>query len=378
MKERLDVLLVNKGFYPSREKAKTAIMAGLVFVDGQISDKAGMSINIDCDIKVKQDLYPYVSRGGLKLEKAIDLFSIDLKDKVCMDVGASTGGFTDCMLMNGAAKVYAVDVGYGQLAWKLRSDSRVINIEKCNFRYFDQSQVDEEIDFMSRFIPAGATIFDIGANVGRVSLGLAKAHEDSTIYAFEPVEETFRGLEKNLRLNGEAEHVKACHMGFYSECGDLKFFVPAANEAASLRPSTDAYYFKEGDQGQGERRDRLDEVVCPVDTLDDFVEKHGVKRLDFIKCDTEGAEKMVFSGGAHVFLEMRPVVYTEMLRKHAARFDYHPNEIIEMFKGWGYACYTSDGKRLLPFENMDESTIETNFFFLHGEKHRELLEEYGG
>ena len=149
MKERLDVLLVKKGFYPSREKAKSAIMAGLVFVDGQISDKAGMSINIDCDIKVKQDLYPYVSRGGLKLEKAIDLFSIDLKDKVCMDVGASTGGFTDCMLMNGAAKVYAVDVGYGQLAWKLRSDSRVINIEKCNFRYFDQSQVDEEIDFMS-------------------------------------------------------------------------------------------------------------------------------------------------------------------------------------------------------------------------------------
>ena len=115
MKERLDVLLVKKGFYPSREKAKSAIMAGLVFVDGQISDKAGMSINIDCDIKVKQNLCPYVSRGGLKLEKAIDLFSIDLKDKVCMDVGASTGGFTDCMLMNGAAKVYAVDVGYGQL-----------------------------------------------------------------------------------------------------------------------------------------------------------------------------------------------------------------------------------------------------------------------
>lgn len=149
MKERLDVLLVKKGFYPSREKAKSAIMAGLVLVDGQISDKAGMSINIDCDITVKQDICPYVSRGGLKLEKAIDLFSIDLKDKVCMDVGASTGGFTDCMLMNGAAKVYAVDVGYGQLAWKLRSDSRVINIEKCNFRYFDQSQVDEEIDFMS-------------------------------------------------------------------------------------------------------------------------------------------------------------------------------------------------------------------------------------
>ena len=149
MKERLDVLLEKKGFYPSREKAKTAIMAGLVFVDGQISDKAGMSINTDCDITVKQDLCPYVSRGGLKLEKAIDLFDIDLKDKVCMDIGASTGGFTDCMLINGASKVYAIDVGYGQLAWKLRSDSRVINIEKCNFRYFDPSHVDEEIDFMS-------------------------------------------------------------------------------------------------------------------------------------------------------------------------------------------------------------------------------------
>lgn len=235
----------------------------------------------------------------------------------------------------------------------------------------------EEIDFISRFIPAGATIFDIGANVGRVSLGLAKAHEDSTIYAFEPVEETFRGLEKNLRLNGEEKHVKAYHMGFYSESGDLKFFVPAANEAASLRPITDMYYFKEGDQGQGECQDRLEEIVCPVDTLDDFVEKHDVKRLDFIKCDTEGAEKMVFSGGIHVFRDLRPVVYTEMLRKHAARFDYHPNEILEMFKGWGYGCYTSENEKLIPFEKMDESTTETNFFFLHGEKHRALLEKHG-
>ena len=235
---------------------------------------------------------------------------------------------------------------------------------------------DEEIAFMGRFIPAGATIFDIGANVGRVSLGLAKAHEDATIYAFEPVVATFRDLERNLRLNGEEAHIKAFHMGFYSESGDLKFFVPGANEAASLRPITDAYYFKEGDQGQGERREHLEEVVCPVDTLDHFVKEQGVERIDFVKCDTEGAEKMVFAGGAHVFRELRPVVYTEMLRKHAARFDYHPNEIIEMFAGWGYGCYTSESERLLPFEKMDESTVETNFFFLHREKHRELLEKH--
>lgn len=149
MKERLDVLLIKKGFFQSREKAKTAIMAGLVFVNGQISDKAGMSVDIDSEISLKNDPCPYVSRGGLKLEKAIKLFNIDLNNSVCMDIGASTGGFTDCMLSNGASKVYAVDVGYGQLAWKLRTDKRVVNIEKCNFRYFDESQLDEAIDFMS-------------------------------------------------------------------------------------------------------------------------------------------------------------------------------------------------------------------------------------
>ena len=146
--------------------------------------------------------------------------------------------------------------------------------------------------------------------------------------------------------------------------------------ASHHRPITDTYYFKEGDQGQGERKERLEEIICPVDTLDNFVETNGITRLDFIKCDTEGAEKMVFSGGTHVFLELRPVVYTEMLRKHAARFDYHPNEIIEMFEGWGYSCYTSVNERLIPFKKMDEATKETNFFFLHDEKHRELLEKY--
>ena len=119
-KERIDVLLVEKGFFESREKAKASIMAGVVFVDEQKVDKAGEEVSVDAKIEVRGNVCPYVSRGGLKLEKAINSFGVNLTDKVCMDIGASTGGFTDCMLQNGAKKVFSVDVGYGQFAWKLR------------------------------------------------------------------------------------------------------------------------------------------------------------------------------------------------------------------------------------------------------------------
>ena len=149
MKERLDVLLVKKGFYPSRERAKASIMAGIVYVDGQKSDKAGNMIDENAEITVKENICPYVSRGGLKLEKSMKLWPIDLKDKVCMDIGASTGGFTDCMLQNGAKRVFAVDVGYGQLDYKLRIDPRVTNMEKCNIRYLDFSLIDEPVEFIS-------------------------------------------------------------------------------------------------------------------------------------------------------------------------------------------------------------------------------------
>ena len=149
MKERLDVLLVKKGFFTSRERAQATIMAGVVFVDGIKSDKAGTKIDVDAEILVKEDPCPYVSRGGFKLEKAISEFDISLDGKVCLDIGASTGGFTDCMLQNGAEKVYAVDVGYGQLAWKLRTDERVVNIEKCNVRYLETDKITEQVDFIS-------------------------------------------------------------------------------------------------------------------------------------------------------------------------------------------------------------------------------------
>lgn len=150
MKERLDVLLVKKGLAPSREKAKAVIMAGSVYVDGQKEDKAGSVFDEEsAQIEVRGHALPYVSRGGLKLEKALKVFPISLTDKICMDIGASTGGFTDCMLQNGAAKVYSVDVGYGQLDWKLRQDERVVCMEKTNFRYMTPEDIPDVLDFAS-------------------------------------------------------------------------------------------------------------------------------------------------------------------------------------------------------------------------------------
>ena len=150
MKERLDVILVRQGYAQSREKAKALLMAGNVFVDNQREDKAGTLFDESkITIEVKGKTLPYVSRGGLKLERAIRQFPIVLQDRVCMDIGASTGGFTDCMLQNGAEKVYAIDVGHGQLDWKLRSDGRVVCMEKTNFRYVTGEDVSEPIDFAS-------------------------------------------------------------------------------------------------------------------------------------------------------------------------------------------------------------------------------------
>ncbi|MCR5715492.1 MAG: TlyA family RNA methyltransferase [Lachnospiraceae bacterium] len=151
MKERLDVLLVERGLAPSREKAKTMIMAGEVFLNGQREDKAGASFDPEKiqSLEVKGTSQKYVSRGGFKLEKAMQDFPISLEGKVCMDIGSSTGGFTDCMLQNGAVKVFSVDVGYGQLDWKLRSDERVVCMEKTNFRYLTKEETGERIDFAS-------------------------------------------------------------------------------------------------------------------------------------------------------------------------------------------------------------------------------------
>ena len=148
-KTRLDVLLVERGLQETRQKAQETIMSGLVYVDGRKVDKAGTAVPNDARLEVRGSALRYVSRGGLKLEKAISAFRLSLDGAICADIGASTGGFTDCMLQNGAAKVYAVDVGYGQLDWKLRNDARVVCMERTNARYLDREQIPDELDFAS-------------------------------------------------------------------------------------------------------------------------------------------------------------------------------------------------------------------------------------
>lgn len=200
-KQRLDVLLVEKGLFPTREKAKSSIMAGLVKVNGKTVDKAGSEVPVEAVLDVAGPAIPYVSRGGLKLEKAITEFALDLDEAVVVDIGASTGGFTDCALQNGAAKVYAIDVGYGQLDWKLRQDPRVVNLERTNIRYLDgslivdvPSHVTVDVSFISltKVLPKISEILSSGGRVialikpqfeaGREKVGKKGVVRDSEVH----------------------------------------------------------------------------------------------------------------------------------------------------------------------------------------------------
>ena len=173
-KERIDVLLVEQGLFESREKAKRAIMSGVIFVDNQRVDKPGTTIIKEAEIEIRGKTLQYVSRGGLKLEKAMKAFPISLEDKICMDIGASTGGFTDCMLQNGATKVYSVDVGYGQLDWKLRNLPNVVNMERTNIRHVTTDDIGDLLDFVSidvsfislkLVLPVAASLMKTGAQI---------------------------------------------------------------------------------------------------------------------------------------------------------------------------------------------------------------------
>ena len=201
-KRRIDQLLVERGLAQSRQRAQSALMAGLVYVSGQRVDKAGALVAADAEIELRGEACPYVSRGGLKLARAVEAFGLDLRGRVCLDVGASTGGFTDCMLQQGAKKVYCVDVGYGQLAWSLRSDPRVVNLERTNVRGLTEYEVGEPIDFASidvsfislklvlpvvqRFLRPGAELVALVKpqfEAGRAEVGKNGVVRDASVHA---------------------------------------------------------------------------------------------------------------------------------------------------------------------------------------------------
>ncbi|MBQ0018728.1 MAG: TlyA family RNA methyltransferase [Clostridiales bacterium] len=253
MKERLDVLLVNNGFAESREKAKRTIMAGLVMVNGRLEDKPGSTFDVESEITVKGKECPYVSRGGLKLEKAIKEWGVDCEGKHCIDMGASTGGFTDCMLQHGAQKVYAIDVGYGQLAYKLREDPRVINLEKTNIRYLDLDLIEEPIDLISidvsfisvkHMLPVAAAVMAPGAKIlclvkpqfeaGKEQVGKGGIVRDPAVH---------REVIENVISYAESSNLYPCELTFSpikGTKGNIEYLLLLSNEKCDNKLDIDS------------------------------------------------------------------------------------------------------------------------------------------
>lgn len=231
-----------------------------------------------------------------------------------------------------------------------------------------------DFDFMNRFLHPGDVILDIGGNVGVVSLLLLYDNpEIGDIYSFEPLPVTFEKMKKNMALNGNPEKIHPFNIGMSNEVGSFDFYLPGADEAASMQPNMDDYYMRESVNGVYTGRKKMEKIVCQVSTLDDFTIQHGVPKVDFIKIDVEGNEYDVLLGGVNVLSRYKPIVYVEMLRKHAARFGYHPNDIIVYMKSLGYGCFVLRAGKLAQFDFMDDNTLETNFFFVH--KDKEILGE---
>jgi FkbM family methyltransferase len=230
------------------------------------------------------------------------------------------------------------------------ADKRIIPVEILNFGTYER----KELDMMGRLMGENYTVWDIGANVGWYSINLAKAFPGSRILAFEPIPATYRQLQRNIELN-QVGNVDALNFGFSNRAGMLTFyFYPACSGNASTANLT----------GNAAAQP----LSCPVKTVDDFEAASGLK-MDFIKCDVEGAELFVFQGGTQAIARHQPVIFAEMLRKWSAKFNYYPNQIIELLAGIGYRCFVAEGSKLRDFSIMDENTVETNFFFLHTVRH---------
>ncbi|MBN2108341.1 MAG: FkbM family methyltransferase [Deltaproteobacteria bacterium] len=236
-------------------------------------------------------------------------------------------------------------------------DYRIAPIHILNF--YDHEK--DESQMIEKLVDDEATVFDVGANIGWYSINLAVSRRNSKIYAFEPIPRTYSYLEKNVGLNG-LTNVFPQNFGFSKEAGEVPFYYyPEGSGNASMANLTG--------------RTDLETVTSQLRTLDSFAKEMGAT-VDFIKCDVEGAELFVFQGALETLQTQQPVIATEMLRKWAAKYDYHPNKIISLLSELGYSCFTTDGQHLFPFKIMDESTVETNFFFLHEDKHVDIINLY--
>ncbi len=234
-------------------------------------------------------------------------------------------------------------------------DKRDILLEIINFGGHER----EELTMVERLVPDGACLLDIGANVGWYALWLARKKPSLTIHSFEPIPKTFARLAQHVALNGLDEQVKTYPFGFSDVNETLTFyFAPECSMNASSRNVAD--------------RADIERIDCRVMPLDEFMADKPFS-VDFLKCDVEGAELFVYRGGLKTLAEHKPIVFSEMLRKWASKFDYHPNEIIALFKELGYGCFALAGQQLRRFAFMDEGTLETNFFFLHHERHADLI-----
>lgn len=234
-------------------------------------------------------------------------------------------------------------------------DHRIAPIETLNFDYYEK----KDSNMIIRLAKGCNSIFDIGGNFGWYSLLLAKVCSDAQLYVFEPLPRTFGYLKSNIALNG-LSNIQLYNFGFSDSEQELNFYYyPEGSGNASIANLTNA----EGVQS----------VKCLVRRLDDFVAESNIS-IDFIKCDVEGAELLVFKGGLGAIRKNNPIVFVELLRKWAAKFDYHPNEVIDLFRSEGYQCYTAKENGLVKFEVMDDETTETNFFFLHREKHKSMID----
>lgn len=234
-----------------------------------------------------------------------------------------------------------------------------------------------EMNFLSSMLVPNANIFDIGANAGIFALNMVKLGNCPHVYAFEPLPATYRKMEHTLAINSniaERGKIECFNMGFADKRGTAVFYLPGEDEAASMKPIDDEFYLQESNErGCYTGAKKQVEVNCSIDTVDNFIVVHGLQELHLLKCDVEGAERDVLLGAHDTLVNFRPMVYCELLRKHAKRFGYHPNVVIDYMASLGYACFTYQESKLCELREMTEDTKETNFIFLHREKHGDII-----